>query len=230
MKNLFLSLAFICFLGLLNPSFAQQAEASMDLILGIPQGEFRDEIDRLGAGIGFTIGVQPRQSPLNIGLKLGFINYGVDSRNAPFSNTIPDLTVRVDNQYNMIQAHLYSRIIPQVGAVRPYIEGLLGMNYLYTQTSIIERGSFEEVLSDTNFDDTAFSYGLGAGVQFLLAQPKQLSNSRIYLDLKANYMLGNSADYLKKGSIQLQNGRATYDVYRSSTDLLLVNVGVSLTF
>jgi len=211
-------------------SFAQQAEASIDLILGLPQGEFRDEIDRVGAGIGFTIGVQPRQSPLNFGIKLGFINYGIDSRNVPLSTTIPDLKVRVDNNYNILQGHLYSRIIPPSGAVRPYIEGLVGVNYLYTQTSIIERGSFEEVLSDTNFDDTAFSYGLGGGMQILLAQPKQLSGSRMYLDLKANYMYGNSADYLKKGSIEIQNGRAVYDVYRSSTDLLLINLGLNFTF
>jgi len=228
MKQLFL-IILLAFVIKPYTGFAQQAEASMDLILGLPQGQFRDEIDRIGAGIGFNIGVQPKQSPLQFGLKLGFINYGIDSRNTALSSTIPDITVRVDNNYNIFQGHLYTRIIPPSGGVRPYIEGLAGLNYLYTQTSIIERGTYEEILSDTNFDDTAFSYGFGGGMQIYLARQRQLG-SNIYLDLRANYLVGNSADYLKKGSIKIQNGRATYEVYRSSTDLLLINVGLNFTF
>jgi hypothetical protein len=208
-------------------SFAQMGEVSIEGLIGIPQADFRNEINRAGLGIGLTGGYQFPRSPVQVGAKFGFMNYGIDRRNAPLSTTIPDITVRVENQYNIVQGHSYLRLTPPSGPFRPYIEGLAGFNYLFTQTAIYERGSNEEKLTDTNFDDTAFSYGLGGGFKVLLYAD---AGSNMYLDMRANYMFGNSATYLKKGSIAIENGQAYYDAYRSATDMLLLQVGVSITF
>ena len=206
---------------------AQMGEVSVEGLVGLPQADFKNEINRAGLGIGFTGGVQLKGSPFHVGAKFGFMNYGIDRRNTPLSSTIPDLSVRVENQYNMIQGHGFVRVTPPSGPFRPYIEGLAGFNYLFTQTAIYERGTFEEKLTDTNFDDTAFSYGLGGGFKVLLYSD---AGSNVYLDARANYLFGNSANYLKKGSITVENGQAYYDVYRSATDLLLIQIGASITF
>ncbi len=220
----------LVFAGLLSSSqlsLAQMGEVSIEGLVGVPQADFRNEIKRVGLGVGITGGYQFPRTPVQIGAKFGFMNYGIDRRNAPLSTTIPDITVRVENQYNIVQGHGYLRLTPPSGPFRPYVEGLAGFNYLFTQTAIYERGSNEEKLTDTNFDDTAFSYGLGGGLKVLIYAD---SGSDVYLDMRANYMFGNSATYLKKGSITVENGQAFYDAYRSATDLLLLQVGVSITF
>jgi hypothetical protein len=221
------ALALAAIMSFSQQSFAQMGEVSIEGLVGIPQADFRNEINRAGLGIGLTGGYQFPRSPVQIGAKFGFMNYGIDRRNAPLSTTIPDLTVRVENQYNIVQGHGYLRLTPPSGPFRPYVEGLAGFNYLFTQTAIYERGSNEEKLTDTNFDDTAFSYGLGGGIKVLLYAD---AGSDVYLDLRANYLFGNSATYLKKGSITIENGQAYYDAYRSATDMLLLQVGVSITF
>jgi hypothetical protein len=221
------ALALVGIFSVSQQSLAQLGEVSIEGLVGVPQADFRNEINRAGLGIGLTGGYQFPRSPVQVGAKFGFMNYGIDRRNAPLSTTIPDITVRVENQYNIVQGHGYMRLIPPTGPFRPYMEGLAGFNYLFTQTAIYERGSNEEKLTDTNFDDTAFSYGLGGGFKVLLYAD---AGSNMYLDMRANYMFGNSATYLKKGSITVENGQAYYDAYRSATDMLLLQVGVSITF
>lgn len=230
LNRTFYILVFLVLFGSTATVKAQMGEVSLEGLVGLPQADFRNELDRVGLGIGLTGGYQFPRTPVQLGLKLGFMNYGVDRRDAPLSTTIPDITVRVENQYNILQTHSYLRITPPSGPFRPYVEGLVGLNYLFTQTSIVERGTNEQKISDTNFDDVAFSYGLGGGIKVLLFESPELRSSNVYLDLRANYMFGNSANYLKKGSISIENGEALYDVYRSATDLLLLQVGVSITF
>ncbi len=213
-----------------NVVYAQRGDISIEGIVAVPQADFRTEVDRLGLGFGVSGGYQFPRTPFYLGAKLGFINYGVDRRNAPLSTTIPDLTVRVINQYNIVQGHMIARVITPKAPFRPYVEGLVGLNYLFTQTSIRERNTNETTLTDTNFDDTAFSYGLGGGFKILLYNDGETGESDVYLDLRANYLFGNSANYLKKGSIRIENGQALYDVHRSATDMLLIQVGVSITF
>jgi hypothetical protein len=230
MKRIIRLVSALALLGMFSvsqQSLAQMGEVSIEGLVGVPQADFRNEINRAGLGIGLTGGYQFPRSPVQVGAKFGFMNYGIDRRNAPLSTTIPDITVRVENQYNIVQGHGYLRLTPPTGPFRPYVEGLAGFNYLFTQTAIYERGSNEEKLTDTNFDDTAFSYGLGGGFKVLLYAD---AGSNMYLDMRANYMFGNSATYLKKGSITVENGQAYYDAYRSATDMLLLQVGVSITF
>jgi hypothetical protein len=52
----------------------------------------------------------------------------------------------------------------------------------------------------------------------------------LYLDLKARYLFGSEAEYLKEGSVIVENGRVTYDVSRSKTDLLQIHLGVMAYF
>lgn len=227
MRKVLFTLLFILFL---SPAAFAQGEISLEAILAAPQREFKDEVNRLGIGIGVTGGYQFPATPVQIGAKFGFINYGVDRRNAPFSTTIPDVTVRVVNQYNMVQGHGYLRLTPLYGAFRPYVEGLAGFNYLFTQTAIHERGSNERTITDTNFDDTTFSYGIGGGFKVMVYDDGNQGPGSVYLDFRADYLFGNSANYMKKGSVSVENGKAVYDVYRSSTDMLLFQLGVSFTF
>ncbi len=203
------------------------------LMLGFPQGEFKDNINRLGFGVsGQALFFNPsEETPFGFGLDIGYLNYGSESREEPFSRTIPDVYVDVNRTNNLVNFHLLFHISPPSGTVRPYLELLFGGAYLFTETSIKSRGD-EEVASSTNFDDFAWNYGAGGGLLINLYSPENSEGNfeALFLDLKVRYLFGTEAEYLKEGSIVIQNGNAYYDVSKSKTDLLFAQLGVMVSF
>jgi opacity protein-like surface antigen len=115
---------------------------------------------------------------------------------------------------------------PRHGAVRPYVDGLIGFKYLYTNTTI--EIDTENSPSDTNLSDVTLSYGVGGGVQV------QLTSSRrrpvVLLDAGVRYLRGGRAEYLREGSIQREDGVVFFDVLRSRTDVVTAQVGVTFRF
>jgi hypothetical protein len=139
------------------------------------------------------------------------------------------IVVDVDRTNNLVNFHVLFQIIPYSGTFRPYAEGLFGGSYLFTETSIKSRG-VEEVASSTNFDDFAWSYGAGGGFIILLMENVGEDVGSLYLDFKARYLLGSKAEYLKEGSVFVENGRVTYEVSKSKTNLLQIHLGVVAYF
>ncbi len=218
---------------------AQEFHLDLDFNVGVPQGEFSDEIDRLGWGIGLMGGYKIPETPLMVGLDFGFMNFGIETRNEPLSTTIPDITVEVENSYNLVNGNLLFRLSGPPSTFRPYIDGLFGFNYFFTQTVLRETGAFsdEDVLRDTNFEDTSLSYGFGTGVNLRVYKGEEQSDpsgdialGAVYLNAGVRYMFGREAEYLQEGSITRDNGNITFDVSRSETDLLYFKFGVNFTF
>ncbi len=129
----------VAFAILLMP-FAAEAqvvpEASVAFSLGFPSGEFRDHVPSVGIGLDLTGGIQLPGSPVFLGAEFGFLIYGHESRREPFSTTIPDVEVRVITTNNLINGHLFLRLQPGVGSVRPYFDAFIGFKYLFTLTEI----------------------------------------------------------------------------------------------
>jgi len=226
-----LSFIFISILMLAGSLPAQSAGGG--LLLGFPQGEFKENVDRLGFGIsGELLFFNPSEKlPFGFGLDVGYINYGNETRQEPFSTTIPDVVVDVDRSNNLVNFHLLFQIAPPSGSIRPYAELLFGGAYLFTETSIRSRGD-EEVAGNTNFDDFAWNYGVGGGLLISLYTPDVSEGNfeSLYLDLKVRYLLGTEAEYLKEGSVIIQNGNVYYDVSKSKTDLFIAQLGVMVYF
>ncbi|MDX1641129.1 MAG: outer membrane beta-barrel protein [Balneolaceae bacterium] len=232
---------FILCIGLTGSAHSQELQAAIDFGVGIPQGEFRDQSDHVGGGINLMGGYRFANSPVMLGLEFGFMNFGTDTRDEALSTTIPDLRVEVENSYNLVHGDLLLRLIAPPATFRPYVDGLLGFNYFFTETVIRDRDDFfddDETLSDTNFEDTALSYGFGAGTQIRLWQKRgeitsdmdDVEPSSVYLNIRGRYMFGREAEYLQKGSIQVEDGQAFYDVSQSKTDLLHIKIGVVVNF
>lgn len=215
----------------------QEFMGSANFFVGLPQGPFKDNVENAGVGLTANIGYAPREVPFMVGLEFGFMNYGTDRRREPFSTTIPDVTVDVESSNNFALGHLLLRLQPNTGSIRPYLEGAAGFHYLFTSTSIKNiGGEGEEIASSTNLDDITFSLGGGGGVLIRVWQKDQDDDdeenplSAAMIDLRLRYLSGGEAEYLKEGSIRRENGRVVYDVKRSKTDLLSVQIGVSVTF
>jgi len=199
-----------------------------------PRGEFKDNVDRNGYGFSGTGLFSPIPLiPLKLGLELGYINYGSEKRREPFSYTIPDVTVKVQRNNNIFLGHLLLRIQQDMGLVSPYVDGLFGLNYLWTDTKIREVDYFEEIASSKNFDDLTSSYGIGGGLMFKVydAGVSAVNLMQIYVDIKVRYLYGGEAEYLKEGAISIdENAKVHYDVSKSKTDLMLFQLGVMFSF
>ncbi len=207
-------------------------------MLGFPQGEFSDNVDNIGFGLGGFFGVAPSSGPIIVGAEFGFLIYGNESRKEPFSTTIPDVTVDVETSNNIVLGHLFLRLQSPVGKVRPYVEGLVGFNYLFTRTTIKNESlTDDEIASSTNFDDVTMSYGTGGGVMIRVydGRNKRRAEGRkqidgVLIDFRIRYFSGGEAEYLKEGSIRRPNSQVEYDVEKSRTDLLTFQLGVVLSF
>ncbi|MBO0727204.1 MAG: hypothetical protein J2P52_16485, partial [Blastocatellia bacterium] len=153
--------------------------------------------------------------------------YGSESSREPISATIPNLRVSVHTGNFIFLPHFVLRAQRRTGPIRPYVDGLIGLKFLWTETSIEDASGGEAIASDVNLSDTAFSYGIGGGLQIPLTKGPE---PRVFLDTGVRYLRGGRAAYLRKGSIAVVNGSYVYDVFSSRTDVLTVQVGVAVRF
>jgi hypothetical protein len=218
-----------------NDASAQSPYLGASFIVGVPTGEFADTLDKVGFGIGVELGYHIGTAPIEVGLQAGFLTYGSENRKEPWSNTIPDVTVDVETSNNIALGHLFLRLIPRDGIVRPYADGKIGFSYLFTSTSVQSEGAGEDndIASSTNFDDGVFSYGGGAGALIQLWKNEATGTgdaSEVMLDLRVGYTAGGEAEYLTTGSITRDDGRVTYTPKKSRTDLVDVRLGAQVRF
>lgn len=229
-KKIILFIILLLAIGAYN-IYAQSA--GLNITTGFPMNEFKDNVKRTGIGLSgqFLFWTPDTKYPYSFGVNLGFINYGSEGRREPFNDMIPDVAVDVERTNNIVNFHLLGQIIPPTGSIRPYLEVLVGGAYIYTETRIVSRGA-DEIASTVNFDDWTLNYGGGVGVQFQLPMfrfaPPVISS--IFIDLKVRYINGLEAQYLKEGSVRIERGRAVYEVSKSRTDLLTVNIGAIVYF
>lgn len=229
MKVRFILFALI--MGFLSTNLSAQS-AGINFTLALPQGEFDESVDNLGYGLsGDFMFLTPRKgSPFGMGINAGFIIYGQETRRERFSLTIPDVFVDVTRSNNIANFHLLFRVAPPMGRFIPYLEGLFGGAYFFTETSIEGDYNNETIASSINFDDFAWSYGAGIGISYLVSGNPVPAENPVYIDLKARYLFGSEAEYLKEGSVELVNGRIVYNVSESKTDLLTIHLGVIVFF
>lgn len=240
-KTVFLITLFSLFIGSQN-LFSQEIQFGIDFQVGVPQGDFKEQLDdQLGVGVGGMFGYRFPNTPFLLGVDLGFMNFGTETRDEPFSTTIPDVRVEVENSYNLFHGDLLFRVMPYNTSIRPYLDGLFGFNYFFTQTEIRERGrpsAEDAIATDTNFRDTTLSYGFGGGIKFRVYSGDTATSNgeqvrmpyNIHINLGARYMFGREAEYLQPGSIVRDDrGNVDFDVLQSTTDLLHFKLGITVS-
>jgi len=228
MKTLKL-VALLTLMILAFPAIAVEHEGGIRLMVTSPTGEFGDSVDDEGFGIELHYGVRP--SPhTTFGIGLNVMNYGSESRKYSLP-LVDDFELNTDN--NMAGGFLFAQWRPLTGAVQPYVEGRVGLNYLWTESKL-EDGDWwdiDEVARETNQDDFATAWGGGGGLLIRLCKGNPVENKPcVYLDAKVTYMNGSAATYLSEGDITLVDDVPVYTPSESETDLTTYQLGVVLTF
>lgn len=213
--------------GLMTEVRAQEFQFGFDFLTVLPRGEFKDNIRNNGYGAGGHFLVRVKQSPLLVGIDLGGVTYGSETRRERLLVDVPDVRVDVTTKNNIFLTHFLVRAQPRHGAVRPYVDGLIGFKYLFTNTTI-DIDSEDNNPSDTNLSDLTLSYGVGGGLQIQLNPNRQ--RPAVLLDAGVRYLRGARAEYLREGSIRRENGAIFFDVLRSRTDVVTAEVGVTFRF
>lgn len=218
---------------------AVQGVARANFVVGVPLQSFRDNIDGVGYGGSLFGGARFGNTPLVLGLDLGFLVYGRTVDTVPFSSTVgPRVLVDVVTTNSIFQPHLVLRLQPADGLVRPYIDGLFGFKYLFTETRVRDDDFDDDrdIASTTNFDDFALSGGVGAGFDLRVYRAKESAEiASVSVHLGAQYLLGQRAEYLAEGALEDTNGNGRLDdeelpIRRSPTTLLQPQVGVTVQF
>jgi len=229
-----MALIFIALLAI--PGYGQERfQANFNFELGFPQGGFKNNIDRTAIGGSAYFLYRLPSSPFLVGASFAFMNYGCDTREEFFSPDIPEVLVDVTTTNNIFNAHFLFRFQPVYGPVQPYVEGLLGLNHLYTETSIYnqEYDEDDEIASTVHVRDTVFSYGAGAGVMIHLvgfSHRGRRTGPGLYLDLGLRYLKGGRAEYMREGDLVHGDDFLEYTVRESTTDLVKAFIGLTFTF
>lgn len=225
-------LMMIAFAVVSGGQFFSQAQerfqAGADFLTLIPRGEFKQNIDNNGYGVGGFFAAGLGKAPLFVGVDAGVVRYGSQTRRVPISPTIPEIRLRVTTTNNIALTHFLLRLQAREGKVRPYADGLIGFKYLVTRTSLRSDSVDENLASSTNFRDFTFSYGFGGGLQVRLGRVGR--NGSVMLDGKFRYLRGSNAEYLREGSIRQIDGTVVFDVLSSRTDVATAQVGVAFLF
>jgi len=214
-------------------------QAGLNLSLGFPQGEFKENVEQLGYGLEGKFLYTIPQTPISIGASVSFLVYGRDVREVPFSLTIPNVYVDVITTNSIMYGHLMLRLQPPTGLFRPYVDLLGGFSLFSTDTEVKNQNDYDEeneIASSNDMRDFTSSYGFGAGFQFRVAGPKSYDEREetgfesIFVELGVQYLKGGEAEYLKQDGIKITNGKVDYDTKKSFTDIFIPHIGVIFTF
>jgi hypothetical protein len=237
MVNMYKRGAFLLsiFLFLISSGYtSERFQVGVSFNPGFPINEFKSNVKKAGLGGSGDFVFRLKDSPLSIGASFGLMIYGSESRQERLSAEIPEVIVDVRTRNSILMCHLFLRLQPQQGKIKPYLDGLIGLSYLWTETGIYDSDGFHrEIASDVNFSDWTWNFGIGGGLMFPVYEKRKERKSgafAVFLDLSARYLKGGKAQYLKEGSIIRENERMIYNIDESSTDLITVRAGLSVAF
>jgi hypothetical protein len=191
-----------------------------------PQGQFSNYVSNgWGGGMHYLLRLD-RDGWLGLRADASLLNYGHEREPVDFG---PDVGGRIlldlttDNNIAFVGGG------PQIGLptgqLRPYVNGFVGVSYIFTQSSLSGSWSGETFASTTNFDDASFAYGGGAGLYIPLSRRR----NPVSLDAGVTYRHNGTAEYLRHGDItDNPDGSITLHPVRSETNLVTFHVGVSV--
>ncbi|HDP99989.1 MAG TPA: hypothetical protein ENN22_12505 [bacterium] len=130
-KHILLSL---CLILLFASHVFAQFDVGLNFLVISPESGFKENVDRLGYGLAGKFGVKLGDSPFYGGLALGVATYGSSSYKDYLITPLVPVEAKTSN--NLLFSELLLQARTSMGAIQPYVEGMLGFNYLWTETKI----------------------------------------------------------------------------------------------
>jgi hypothetical protein len=207
----------------------------INLVAGIPGSGFREAVDNnlggLGVGPGLYVLVNPfgKQKPSHVylGLDLQYLYFGRD-KVAETSVAPPYKT-----SFNYYSVDGIARIFPmQRSGFNIFLDGMLGLKIMNARTKI-DKNAIQTIIADeqeeviNNATDSGLGYGVGVGFYSKRYDEQEGSKTGLpSLSLRVVYMWGDKVSYVKRGSINVDNGFVTYQQGYARTDMIQIQLGM----
>jgi AraC-like DNA-binding protein len=140
--------------------------------VALPRAEYLQHNNHTGYGVGITLGYDFPDSYISAGIDGMLAIYSSQTRVEPWSTTIPDAKLNVETSNQIAAGHLFLRLQPGTGFIRPYVEGDFGFNYLWTDTKVSSQnntgsnGENKDIATSVDISDIALSVGFSNQQRF----------------------------------------------------------------
>lgn len=205
---------------------AAQGGLPINLQVGLPQGEFKENVSVAG-GFGFA-GIFPIATEFGIRAGLDVQIYGNETRRVPLGGgALGLINVDVTTTNAIVGGSIGAQVGLPSDRVKPYVGGMIGFSNFNTQSRVAGSNSDDQPFaSSTNSSDNAFSKHALVGMYF------PMSNGKVLIDLGARYTWnGESVRYLTPGDVSEDaGGNVVITPNETRADLLTVTLGVTVRF
>lgn len=197
----------------------------LNIGMGMPQGGYADTLGKDLFTFGAHLTLPSRRLPFQLGFAF---NYGVMGRKTskvlltdPALNNVEG---RLALNEKVLSYHPMLRFSPLKGAVRPYVDGMVGLRHFSTKSKVTVDGLSEPLQKERHSDDMVFSSGWAAGLMVAVGGTG-------FIEARVERMYSGKATYLDPSSITINDqGQVAFNTLKSSTGTLNVLVGFGLRF
>lgn len=218
-------------------SFAQPVDArgairaGGNLTIGLPVGEFGENVDRIASGLSGYAVFGLGEMPLGVGGSFGFLTQGSERiGRMQIGPYVGDMVTR----NKVLTVHGLVRFQGAGDGFAPYADLLVGFRRFYTTTEI--RIGFDVPDIDMDADEWVLSYGVGGGLSYRVYESVGNGESdsgghSLCVDGGVRYLLGSEADEIVDiDSVTVIDGRIGFNTISSRTEMVTIHVGISFLF
>ena len=194
----------------------------INLVVGVPVGEFGRNIDVAGGVDVFGAFNLGRGSPVALRLDGSYLLYGQDRTIV----TQPYYPLAINTTYSIATFGVGPQLTIGTGPIRLYGFGMFGASYISARSSYrVDGCGCETFSSETEFDDWTAALQTGGGLLVMLGS----RHTSVALDLGARYLYNGDAWYVVPGDVVPQsNGNVFIYPAHSRADLVMIHLGVSV--
>jgi hypothetical protein len=178
---------------------ALATEGGGSLVLAAPGGALGEQANIAGGLAGDILLASTPSGTLALRAGGSWLLYGSETVRIPVAGTAGRLVRDITTENWMAQVGLGPQVAFPVGGVRAYLHAFVGAAYLSTTSDLRDPDGFVSA-SSTNYDDTAVSYGGGAGV---LAP---VGRGGTAVDVGVRYVRTGTVRFLAEGDLGAAGG------------------------
>ena len=218
-----------------------------------PRGDFMANLSTNAWLASFDLLYGVKSLPVFVGASIGGGDYGSRKRRVSLDALIPEANAQVDVQTtnSIILASLMVRLQPRRGRVRPYLEGMVGLSELSTDTTVTNpaRSSADtcqrwwdptflsatpcnEISNTNNLSDHAANHGIGVGalIEIHRGRSQNGKEHQLAVETRLRWLRGGHAEYLRPDSMDRTADGLVLHTLSSRTDVKTFQAGVSWSF